>query len=363
LANVGQADATNVTAVVAGNGVTVCTSPGSWGAIAAGGSAPLAIDFVVAADFAATEGCGTAIGFDVVQKTSTELTPAGPDELDVFAATVGQSGGTVTNDEAGTTGAVPSKATTTFATTNAPVTSTPGILTAVTVDVALTPPCAGVGNLAVSVEHDPGNDGTYEYATTIYDGTASGWSNVVGLSLPALVDGSAVGNGGWRLVVAHTRQGPSCSPDGSVDSWTLHLEASGGFSCADVSSGSCSAVAPEVSDDTAHWMKVTKGATSGRVDLEAEDVGAASLNVYVSNDPSTLAPFDVESPNGRRDCAVATSAGAPGMLGVSDYDPSVGSPTGVLFLLVTADDGPTTEGTLGWTSGAVERAATTRCAQ
>jgi len=94
LANNGTAAATNVTADLAGNGITVCNNPGTLGTIAQGGTASYTYQFVISPSFTP---CGGAIGFDVVNKACSELTPAGSDQLDQFSLDVGQpTGGTTT---------------------------------------------------------------------------------------------------------------------------------------------------------------------------------------------------------------------------------------------------------------------------
>ena len=70
----------------------------------------------------------------------------------------------------------------------------------------------------------------------------------------------------------------------------------------------------------------------------------------------------VESKGIRLNASRVNSAGN-GRLTVPGYDPDAGiaGGTGVLFILITADNGPGLEGPLGWTSGLVERTADARC--
>ncbi len=221
----------------AGNDITVCNNPGVFGNIGIGGTASVTFEFVISTTFTP---CGGTIGFDVTTKTSTELTPAGADEPDVFSINVGQSGGgSSTTDEAGATGGVPDKSTSTYYTLNNPVTSTPGVLTACTVDIDLTVPCTGTGTVTVTIEHDPGNDGTYEYTQTVYNGAGTGWANVTGFSLSNMVDATDIGDGGWRIVIVHTKSGSPCTPDGTLNAWTLHLTTTGGWNCTYIGTGTC----------------------------------------------------------------------------------------------------------------------------
>jgi hypothetical protein len=90
LTNSGNLNATNVTAVLAGNGITVCNNPGSYGAIAISATATFTFQFVIDSGFTP---CGGSVGFDVTTKTCTEQTPAGADQNDVFSiANVGAPG-------------------------------------------------------------------------------------------------------------------------------------------------------------------------------------------------------------------------------------------------------------------------------
>lgn len=81
LTNNGTAAATNVTATLGGNGITVCTPTKSFGSIGVGGTGSATFDFVIDSGFTP---CGGAINFNVTSKSCTELTPAGADENGVF---------------------------------------------------------------------------------------------------------------------------------------------------------------------------------------------------------------------------------------------------------------------------------------
>lgn len=169
LRNNGSATATNVTAKLSGNDIIVC-SPGYFGTIAPGGNASFNYEFVISSDFPQ---CGGEIRFDIIDKASNELTPAGWNEYSVFKIqNVGKLvQAPLTNEELGRTGTIPGKTTTYFYTVDDPVTSTPGTLTGCKVDISLTPPCPSKsGTITVVVEHGPGNDGTYEYTQQIIQG-------------------------------------------------------------------------------------------------------------------------------------------------------------------------------------------------
>jgi hypothetical protein len=273
------------------------------------------------------------------------------------------SGGTTSANEAGLTGTVTRRTTTTFATQTSPVVSSPGVLTACTVDATLIPPSATNDSLTVRVEHDPGNDGTYEFTQNIYSGPRSGWTNVTGFDLSTMVNGTAIGNGRWRLVVVHS--GSGIGSNGTLTAWTLHLT-SVSWACAYTGAGSCGAPpAPEVSDDTIHRMTTSKNANPALVNLRFESVGASHYQIYVSTNAST-APFRVADPaKGDTLCALSgwTGPDGSGMLTLTGVNLSGGitGPAEALFFLITADSGSGTEGPLGYATGPVARTADSYC--
>jgi hypothetical protein len=120
---------------------------------------------------------------------------------------------------------------------------------------------------------------------------------------------------------------------------------------------------PEVSGPGAPELLVSKGISG--IDLTFSDTGSSRYNLYVSNSPGT-GPFRVDSPlDGKKSCALAGLIPGPGptwTLGGYDTDAGITGPRRVLFILVTADNGPGTEGTLGSNSASAERSADSRCA-
>ena len=93
--NSGNTPASNVTAILSGNGITVCNPTGSFGTIAAGGTASFTFEFLVASDFSP---CAGNINFNLGSKACTELTPAGADETNLFSIQVGQIAAGVPTD-------------------------------------------------------------------------------------------------------------------------------------------------------------------------------------------------------------------------------------------------------------------------
>jgi hypothetical protein len=87
LRNDGLQNATNVQTDLAGNGISVCNNPGTFGNIPSGGTATYTYPFVVSPTFLP---CGGGVGFDVINKICTERNPAGSNEMDKFGFTVGQ---------------------------------------------------------------------------------------------------------------------------------------------------------------------------------------------------------------------------------------------------------------------------------
>jgi hypothetical protein len=102
------------------------------------------------------------------------------------------------------------------------------------------------------------------------------------------------------------------------------------------------------------------------VDLDFESVGASRYNLYVSTSPAT-APFAVASSGaGTRQCDLPglSSSGAGRLLASNvNLEAGLGGPAGILFFLVTADNGAGTEGSLGLDSHAVERSADDYCSR
>lgn len=99
--------------------------------------------------------------------------------------------------------------------------------------------------------------------------------------------------------------------------------------------------------------------------LSFQDVSAAHHNVDVSKSPG-IAPFPVSvAADGKRGCAVATVPDGVGRRRIPAYDLDAGilAPGNMLFVLVTADDGPATEGSLGGDSFGQERSDDSRCAR
>ncbi|MGA9751673.1 MAG: hypothetical protein WBS54_07780 [Acidobacteriota bacterium] len=123
----------------------------------------------------------------------------------------------------------------------------------------------------------------------------------------------------------------------------------------------CAASEVSPPSDPAHHLVVVKNGSN--VDLQFQDVACTHNNVYVSAGPITH-PFAVaSSAEGKKDCAAATTSIAGGMRQATGYAVEAGITTtaSVYYILVTADNGPATEGPLGSDSQLVERTADGYC--
>lgn len=105
------------------------------------------------------------------------------------------------------------------------------------------------------------------------------------------------------------------------------------------------------------------GRSGALVDLLFENVGAFNYNVFVSTAPETLTllPFDVDSPDGKLDCAVAnTDLGATRSVAGYNLEAGIGTASDLFFILIGTDSG-VQNGSLGTNSVEGERAATSYC--
>lgn len=108
--------------------------------------------------------------------------------------------------------------------------------------------------------------------------------------------------------------------------------------------------APEISGDSASPLTASKAGSL--TDISFEDVGAARYNLYISTSPSGH-PFKVLSASlGKHTCAIAGLVSSGGRLVLQNADLAAGitGPYSVLYFLVSADNGPGTEGPLGFDS-------------
>jgi photosystem II stability/assembly factor-like uncharacterized protein len=105
--------------------------------------------------------------------------------------------------------------------------------------------------------------------------------------------------------------------------------------------------ASEISSDPSSPLRIAKAGSLA--DVSFEDGGAARYNLYVSKSPSGH-PFKVlNAASGKRSCALSGLLSSGGRLTLQSADLSSGitGSTNVLYVLVSADNGPGTEGPLG----------------
>jgi hypothetical protein len=105
--------------------------------------------------------------------------------------------------------------------------------------------------------------------------------------------------------------------------------------------------APETSGNAASPLRATKAGIFA--DISFEDVGAAHYNLYVSTSPAGH-PFKVlNASKGKYTCALAGLVSSGGRLIYQNAEVGAGitEPASVLYFLVSADNGPGTEGLLG----------------
>jgi len=418
LRNTGDAGATAVTAQLAGNGITVCNNPGLYGAMAVGGTAVYTFEFVIDDDFEASFGCGTDIGFDIVTKTCTELTPAGANESDAFSATVGENlgGGTpvdlaiqpsiadtyIQQDSSSTNYGTASTLYVTSlrqqgtqrnrrALLNFDLSSIPAGSTINTAQLELYCTAAASDTRTLNVHYlstawtETGATWTNMSAnynatvqSSIAAGITTGWKIWTGLA--TLVqnwhDGAVANHGLMLQDNTENNQGERTYQFASNDYTTNpayqpilrinYTPPGGGWDCSDVAAGTCAAAAPpEVSGIPDHRLKAAKNTDPALVDLRFEEVGASHYQVYVSKTAAT-APFLVTNPaEGDALCSLSgwTGPDAEGMLTLTgvDLDAGLTGEAPALFFLVTGDNGFAAEGPLGFATGPVVRTADSYC--
>ncbi len=105
--------------------------------------------------------------------------------------------------------------------------------------------------------------------------------------------------------------------------------------------------APEVSAGATAPLILTK--SGSLTDVSFEDAGAARYNLYVSKSPSGHPLKVLNASGGRKSCALSglLSSGGRLILQGADLASGITGATNVLYVLVSGDNGPGTEGPLG----------------
>jgi len=149
---------------------------------------------------------------------------------------------------------------------------------------------------------------------------------------------------------------------GNFDSGAFAVTVTG--ACNVTTTCSCSTIALDEVSGSGSAIPLVVTRSGSLVDLSFAKNGAASYNVYVSTEASTQ-PFQVgSSAVGKKDCAVPWNSQLGGKAVILGYDVETGisGGTGVYYILVTGDDGPSTEASLGVASGGAGRVADSYCA-
>jgi fibronectin type 3 domain-containing protein len=349
--NTGGAAATAVLGTLAGDGIVPCDSPGDFGDIPAGGTA--SHDFIFYVDtnsWYGTYACGSTTGFDLVGKSSNGGAYNYISDMDFAAQQVGQLGGT-TNENAAAPDISNAK--------NGSKSSTFAPAFALTPTVT-----SAVASMTLSGHPDPT---TCVMVELVAPGGAASTLKPYGTPLASPYNVTVFYNArGAGAYVLRVSEASGCGGGGdSVDATGIAMSVTKNLpdNC-DSGTASCSAIAPEVSDDSAHYLKVTKESNPALVHVLFEDVSATNYNLYVSKTPNSH-PFLVTVSNeGKKDCAVPGSTpAAGGMRELINYslETGIAGSADILYFIVTADNGAMTEGSLGRDSALVDRTADSYC--
>jgi hypothetical protein len=211
------------------------------------------------------------------------------------------------------------------------------------------PPCNVTNDIRVELL-SPGND--------VFQIKAEGAPDPAKpVDVTAHYNGPDGGPGLWKIRLREFAGGTARMLGGSMT-----VSEASNYECDPSAACACPAAETgEVSDDPPHLLRLDRNGSF--VDLLFEDLAAASYNVYVSTTASG-GLLDVTGAEGKRSCGVA-HAGAPGGMRLSSAYPvesGITTPSDIYYIVVTADNGPTTEGTLGYRSSGAERSATAYCA-
>jgi fibronectin type 3 domain-containing protein len=344
--NTGERHATQVLGSLAGNGLYVCDNPGSFGTVTVGGTASRTFDFIPNPSYWYGTGmCGGSISLDLVDKSSNGGAYAFANDEDFTYLTVGSPGmpsweWSGQSDPLDAEDAIDSSTL-----VPAPVGSVHDVVAASASwmlygDANLTD-CVALRLRAPSGGEEIVLKGTGQMDSGSADVLDFYRGHGPGLYTLVLEELSGCGSGAAHIVAGQL----SVQLDGGCSLW----------------GAVCSVAVPEVSDDAAHPLLVHKN--GGGVEIRFEDVGASHYQAYVSTQAAS-GPFLVNAPNGRTDCGLDGWIPAPGgMLSIDGYDlqGSIPGNPSTLFLLVTADNGPGSEGSLGHQTGGTERTAESYC--
>jgi hypothetical protein len=374
LQNAGNVTASNVTAQLTGNGISVCNNPGTFGTIGIGGSAAYTYQFVISPTFSP---CGDPINFNIVSKTSTELTPAGADQNGVFSiANVGVPAagsptdlviqpssidayvrsGNGTNYGTDTTMDVRARATYRRGLVQFDLSGIPAGSTINSATLELYASTAGTsGNIdvhmitgtwtetGVSGTNEPAHNSTAE--ATIASGTGTGWKIwTVASCVQGWVNGTNT-NYGFK-VKAQTESGTTASSwvfatreNGTAGNRPIlrvnYTPPSGGWTCTYVGTGTCAAAPnPKEASPSGTPMTSALGSGSSVGVTYTPACGATDHAIYWGSGPIAAS------------LNWTNSACALGITGSATFDPGTPSPGGWTYFVIVGQSA-TKEGSYG----------------
>ncbi len=347
--NNGQANATNVYGNLGGEGITLCNGPGFFGNLNINQTSSYTFIFIIDSNYwYSTYPCGSSIGFDLVNKTSDGGTYTYQDDLNFATQQVGQQGGTTTENRNAADITNVKNATKTSAFSPA-FTLTPNVNSA---NVSFT--LSGTTDLVNCVRVELLAPDSSSLVLKDYGQTAQSSYDVTSFY-------NSKGAGTYTLSVTEASGCGAANESANCTSILMSVsKTSGGQNC-DTSSFTCANMAGEVSNDPAHHLKITKNGSN--VNIQFEDIGAQSYNLYVSNNPNTHSFSVSSSSDGKKDCNITINNDLGEMLEVLNYNLENGitGDTSKLFILVSGDNGSGTEGSLGFDSFSIERTASSYC--
>lgn len=347
--NNGQAPATNAYGNLAGEGITLCNAPGYFGNIDVNQTSSYTFIFIIDSNYwYSTYSCGSSIGFDLINKSSNGGAYNYADDLNFLTQQVGQLGGTTTENATGPdiTNVKDNTKTSTFSPS---FTLTPNVDSA-TVSFTL----SGTTNLVNCVLVELLVPDSSALILKNYGETAQSSYNVTSFY-------NLKGAGPYTLRVTEASGCGAANENANCSSISMSVSKTTGSNNCDTSSFSCLNIAGEVSDDSAHYMKINKNGTN--ISLQFEDIGAQYYNIYVSNNPNTHSFLVSSTINGKKDCHITIDNDLGDMLEVLNYNLESGitGDTSKLFILISADNGSGTEGSIGFDSANLERSSSSYC--
>lgn len=340
--NTGNKDALNVLASLSGEGIISCSNPLNFGNIPINGEKTSTFEFIIdSSQWYSTYNCGLSIGFDLINKSSNSGAYSFANDLNFRNTQVGDPGtiqnqnGTATNIIALKNGNATSAFTPSFTLQPSITTGNVSFTLGGTTDMTN---CVRVELIAPDntflLLKDYGQSVSSSYdIKNFYNSKGPGTYSLKAYEL------SGCGGGGYV----------------NVSSILMNIQKQLPANCS-TSNFFCNL--GEVSN-----LKLYKNGSN--VSIQFSNLGSYKYNIYVSKNPNTH-PFNVTgSLNGKKDCNIATIINGENLREINSYGLEAGL-TGdytALYVLVTADNGFGTEGSLGLDSFSQGRTSTEYCAK